>query len=223
MKGLRVCDDVCAAAWLAPRLGGDFGALARTVPRGYAAYVRICHPAADRDGSPVSWSEVARSTGRQAHPLMQWHALVGSPDPVNMTGSLWRGSDPQRGNLEPEALAALCGVLGDHAAAPEDCFFCLWDGCLGIAQGRASAVYFYRVGSARGPVEPRQPAFSDEELSRPRVEAPRPAIRARRRSAAGGAPDRLAALAAVAESLLARRSCVVRGHRARLRLDLGRR
>jgi len=26
----------------------------------------------------------ARATGRTPHPLMQWHAIVGSPDRVNM-------------------------------------------------------------------------------------------------------------------------------------------
>src|ERR1019366_842327 len=123
----RGSNDVSAATWIAARLGGKFGVVARTVPRGYPAYVRICHPAADNDGRPVGWSEVAGSTGRQAHPLMQWHALVGSQDSLNMTDSLWRGSNPQRGNLEPEVLGPLCDLLSGHTADPEHCFFCLWD------------------------------------------------------------------------------------------------
>ena len=127
-RGVRVPDDVSAPAWIASRLEGRFGAVTRPVPSGFAAYARICHPATDRAGRLTTWTEVARETGRQAHPSMQWHALVGSADPLNMTGSLWPGDDPQRGNLVQEVLARLCDVLADHTATPERCFFCLWDG-----------------------------------------------------------------------------------------------
>ncbi len=171
MKGLRVSDDVSPAVWIAPLLGGDFGAVARTVPRGYPAYVRICHPAKDRDGSPVSWSEVAAATGRQAHPLMQWHALVRSRDSLNLVGSVWRGSSPQRGNLEPDVLGPLCELLGDHTATAEDCFFCVWEG-YGWIDHLPTRVSSYAVGVFRRPEEPPAPAFSVEELSRPRVELP---------------------------------------------------
>ena len=34
---IEVLDDVAPADWLAPRLGGSFGAVARTVPRGFGA------------------------------------------------------------------------------------------------------------------------------------------------------------------------------------------
>jgi hypothetical protein len=125
---LRVTDEVSAGDWIASRLEGRFGAVTRTVPSGFAAYVRICHPAADRDACPVTWPVVARHTGRRAHPGMQWHALVGSADPLNVTGSLWPGEDPARGNLVPQALAPLCDALADHTATPERCLFCLWEG-----------------------------------------------------------------------------------------------
>jgi hypothetical protein len=125
---LRVSNDVAAAAWIAPRLGGEPGAVTRTVPSGYPAYARICHPAADHDGRPVTWSHVAQATGRQIHPLMQWHALAGSPDPLNLCGALWPGSDPQRGHLVPELLGPLCELLAHHTRTPECCFFCLWEG-----------------------------------------------------------------------------------------------
>jgi hypothetical protein len=168
---LRVSNDVSAATWIAASLGGKFGVVARTVPRGYPAYVRICHPAADNDGRPVGWSEVAGSTGRQAHPLMQWHALVGSQDSLNMTDSLWRGSNPQRGNLEPEVLGPLCDLLSGHTADPEHCFFCLWDGYGWIGR-EPTPLRSHPAGLVRGREEPIQPAFSAEQLSRRRVELP---------------------------------------------------
>jgi hypothetical protein len=131
---LGVSEDVCPADWIAPRLTGDFGAVSRTLPAGYPAYARICHPAerAGRfvDGSDrlADWPEVARTTRRQAHPLMQWHALVGSPDHLNMKGSLWPGGNPDRGNLVPEILEPLCVLLGKHTTTPDECFFCIWEG-----------------------------------------------------------------------------------------------
>jgi len=76
------------------------------VPSGFAAYARICQPAADRDGTPATWEQVARTTGRQTNPLMQWDALTGSPDPLNPRGWLWPGSDPTRGHLVPELVSS---------------------------------------------------------------------------------------------------------------------
>src|SRR5689334_15363685 len=87
MGNLRVCEEVSAAAWIAPRFSGAFGAVTREVPVGFEAYVRICHPAKDSDGHYLPWSAVAEVTGRQPHALMQWHALVGSSDPLNFEGS----------------------------------------------------------------------------------------------------------------------------------------
>jgi hypothetical protein len=125
---LQLIDDPSVADWIAAGLGGKFGAVTRTVPAGYPAYVRICHPAPDRDGTLASWSEVAATTGRQVHALMQWHALVGSRDWLNMTGSLWRGENPERGNLVPEVLGPLFDLLAHHTTDPGRCFFCVWEG-----------------------------------------------------------------------------------------------
>jgi hypothetical protein len=152
-------------------LRGRFGAVTRFVPRRYSAYVRICHPVTDHHGRRVTWSEVAESTGRQAHPLMQWHSLVGSPDPLNVTGSLWRGSNPQRGNLESDVLAALCGVLGEHTSNLDDCFFCLWDG-YGWIDRAPTTLRAARVGVVPDTEGSLYSAFSPAELSRPRVELP---------------------------------------------------
>jgi hypothetical protein len=98
-----------------------------TVPRSYPAYARICHPATNTTGEPVSWSEVAEATGRRPHALMQWHAIVGSPDSLNVTGSLWDGANPPRGELAHSALAVLCDQLAQYPEEP-DCYFCLWEG-----------------------------------------------------------------------------------------------
>lgn len=127
---LRVADDLSMTEWIAPRLGGAFGAVTRRVPRGYAAYARICHPASNSTRPFVTWSEVAAVTGRQPHALMQWHALVGSrsPDRINAPDSDWPGFQPARGNLEPEVLEPLCEVLRQNTTTPQECFILLWEG-----------------------------------------------------------------------------------------------
>ncbi len=131
-----------------PRGLGEPGTVTGTVPSGYAAYARICHPAEDRNGRLVTWAEVAQATGRQAHPLMQWHAVVGSPDSLNMKGSLWPGDNPERGNLVPEVLGPLCGLLADHTATADQCSFCLWEGWGWIHGTPASAVFSSRLETA---------------------------------------------------------------------------
>lgn len=161
---VHVSEDASAAAWIGPKLGGGFGAVTRTVPAGYPAYARICHPAEDHADGWVTWRRVAQVTGRQAHPLMQWHALVGSPDPDNFHGSLWRGGSPRRGHLVPEVLGPLCDLLAGHTATAQDCWFCLWEGWGWITGSPA-------IGFL-GSDEQVSPAFSPEELSRPRVHLP---------------------------------------------------
>jgi len=101
---LRVVDDVSTADWIAPRLSGCFGVVGLTLPRGEA-------------------------TGRRPHALMQWHALVGSPDYLNMAGSLWDGANPSRGNqVAYAALTVLCNRLAGDPEDEPDCYFCLWEG-----------------------------------------------------------------------------------------------
>jgi hypothetical protein len=149
---LTVIDGEQAGAWIAPRLQGEFGAVTLQVPSGYAAYVRVCHPATDPCGEPVTWADVAAATGRVAHPLMQWHVLVGSRDYLNFKGSLWPGGDPDRGDLAPEPLERLCRVLRRHTTDADRCFFGVWEGWSGVHDGGL--------------------AFSGEELTRRRLLLP---------------------------------------------------
>lgn len=106
---------------------------------------------------------------------MQWHVLVKSADSLNMTGSLWHGDDPRRGNLVSEVLAHLCHALADHTATPERCCFCLWEGWGWIHGGSFRPAVARRSGAGAAPVssdDPIAPAFSAEELKRPRLHLP---------------------------------------------------
>ena len=171
---LRVCDNASPGDWIRPRLTGESGTVTGTVPSGYEAYVRVCHPAADRDGTRATWAEVASTTGRQVHPLMQWHALVGTADWLNMRGSLWRGDNPLRGELEPQTLEPLCRLLSAFTSEPRRCYFCLWEGWGWLEGGSEVTIAWHRDAEppTADELRPPPPAFSAEELSRPRVKLP---------------------------------------------------
>ncbi len=90
------------------------------VPRGYAAYVRILHPANDSDGQ-VRWSEIAEISGKTLHPLAQWECIVPNPD-----DGMW--SPPRHGEPSSEILLALVSHLRSSTTTPDRCFFAIWDG-----------------------------------------------------------------------------------------------
>jgi hypothetical protein len=169
----EVDDDAnLVGSWIEPRLGGQFGAVTLCVPSGYAAYVRICHPATDADGRSVSWSEVAQATGRTAHPLMQWHALVGSPDPWNFTGSHWLGDEPARGELEPPTFASLCHLLAKHTDTEAHCFFGPWMGHGWLGGNLGSMIFCRDVDTSFDCSLEVEPAFSAEKLRQPQLDLP---------------------------------------------------
>ncbi len=164
---LYVTHDVSVGGWIAPRLTGEFGAVTLAVPNGYPAYVRIFHPARGRGDELKRWSDVAQATGRRAHRLMQWHAVVGTTDSDNFRGSLCPEWEPERGNLAHPALRALCDILDGHTSTADDCYFALWEGWGGLES------YGWVVGD---PVVPGRQVggqtrhvFSAGELSSPRL------------------------------------------------------
>jgi hypothetical protein len=161
---VRVLDDTAPAAWLEARLSGEFGAVTRTVPDGYPAYARILHPPRDGDDEPVTWAEVAATTGRTVHALAQWHAVVDSPDMANFGESRWPDGSPSTGSLDEEALSPLCDVLAAHTTTPDDCFYGLWEGWGWIYGSPAIA----NLGSR----EPVASLFTAQELASPRLHLP---------------------------------------------------
>lgn len=102
------------------------------IPRGFEAYVRVLHPAATQEGSPVPWAEVARVCGTTLHPQSQWERLAfhgdldprgEGPDPVR-----WMGAEPAKGSLDRAPFEALDEVLARHTATPERTIVALWVG-----------------------------------------------------------------------------------------------
>lgn len=129
---LTITDGAKAGGWIRPRLVGEFGTVSLQVPKGFDAYARIFHPAADPEGHPVSWAEVAKARGTTPHREMQWRAILGFADaegrggsrsPDDPNGAKWAGSDPPTGAMDIETLDALCEILAVRTADPTDCFF----------------------------------------------------------------------------------------------------
>ncbi len=114
----------CAAgAWIKPRLGGEFGAVTLQVPEGFAAYARVFHPASDSEWNSVKWADVATACGTTAHREMQWHSIVGLPEPENYRDSKWPGQEPSTGTMDLDDLDALCEILAAHTADPEQVLY----------------------------------------------------------------------------------------------------
>ena len=161
---MRVLDNTAPAAWLEARLSGKSGAVTRSVPDGYPAYARILHPPRDGDDEPVMWAAVATTTGRTVHALAQWHAVVDSPDTVNVGASRWPYSSPSTGSLDEDALSPLCEALAAHTTTPDDCFYGLWEGWGWISGSPAVAT----LGSR----EPVASLLTVQEQASPRLHLP---------------------------------------------------
>jgi hypothetical protein len=121
---LNWSSDTAQARWAVDRLRqGEPGRVDAVVPRGFARYARILHPAwrdaPDEDG--IRWSEVAAVTGGVIHPLVQFGALS-HPD---RGLPAWTGVPPQP-SLSRAQVLALAELLAPPT--PAGCWFCLWDG-----------------------------------------------------------------------------------------------
>jgi len=134
MEGLQAAADPAVGDWIAPRLRGGFGAVCRTVPRGYLAYARVLHPVEPEPVlGPTTWTGVCARTGRTPHALMQWESITTPAPPPRSGGEVtvsregrWAEVQVRRGNLGPQALSPLLDVLGPYTRDP--CHHALWEG-----------------------------------------------------------------------------------------------
>lgn len=174
VMGFEVTDGALAGAWIEPELTGDVGTVGDCIPCRFESYVRILHPVRTRTGEPATWADVASKTGRIVHPLVQWHRLVGARGPDELEGSLWDGTNPDRGDLHPEALDRLCAVLAVHTGEPAHCCFGLWTGWtwFGVSAGwKKEDEHGDKSGRAGKSGKPRL-AFSAEAVNPPLLKLP---------------------------------------------------
>ena len=121
--------DVHVADWLVARLTTGRPVVSSVIPTGFAAYVRLLHPARASGGAPVRWGELAARAHVALQPGLQFEALS--------RRSGWQGEPPTEGSLPADQAVALSGVLAEFTTTPDHCGFCLWDGYGWLYQGRS--------------------------------------------------------------------------------------
>ena len=171
---LRISSRFNEVEWLAARMAPFGSGVTAVVPRGYASYSRILHPAAGTNGEKLRWADVAAKSGCTMHRLVQFHAIH------RPTASLFHIVAPEPGNLPSDLLKILCVTLSKHTSTPDSCCFCLWDGYGWLRQAGASIMTFgVRSGLASEPsildntVAPAlSPTLSAAVLNRARVHLP---------------------------------------------------
>lgn len=125
--------DLGPAGWLTERSPGhgDFGTVAGVAAPGFAAYVRVLHPASLEE-RPVSWSAVAAAYGRPVEPGAEWHRLVGmerfyqNASDYGLAG-VW-DEHPAEGPTPPGVAGDLVPLLARHTRTAGRCWFGLWAG-----------------------------------------------------------------------------------------------
>ena len=125
--GLTFLTDVSAARWVEEGLGSRFALVEALVPRGFAAYARIFHPAYTQDDRPVRWAEVAAWAGRTAHPLMAFKRISAPRQGFGIGEAPWY-ENPNEGRLNEGEAGSLAEFLADFTGTASRCFFAVWDG-----------------------------------------------------------------------------------------------
>jgi len=125
---LVVQTDLAPAAWIEPSLAASSSQVRATVPQGFEAYARIFFPFPGEnifkdgrfvDQEHITWTEMAKRTGRIAHSLMEQETI-------------WRGPNGEAeqgcyGSLASEQFEALAPILTRHTSSSIG-WFLLWDG-----------------------------------------------------------------------------------------------
>ncbi len=130
--GFEIVDDIERARWLIDRLDPFAVDVGSVVPRGFAAYARLFHPAFRRvhGGSStveVTWAQIAEAGGNVAHRMMQFPNLAGdwdgSPGPLGIFDDR-----PDEGSLPHDYAEKLVDVLSRFTTTPASCWFGAWEG-----------------------------------------------------------------------------------------------
>ncbi|WP_083987199.1 hypothetical protein [Frankia sp. EI5c] len=125
---LTLATDVSPADWVVAGTGSFDYTVGSLVPRGFAAYARVFHPAW-QGGEEVSWATVARANGRVDHPSMEWISITGSWRYLQsgQQPGLW-DTPPLQGSLPIPQAARLAELLAPHTSTAERCWFAVWEG-----------------------------------------------------------------------------------------------
>ncbi|MGH8614080.1 MAG: hypothetical protein ACREYF_19145 [Gammaproteobacteria bacterium] len=167
--GLTFMLDISAARWVEQRLGQNFAHVAALIPRGFARYARLFHPAQNRHGERVRWAEVAAWSGRTVHPLMAFERISAPASGYGVGVAPWI-VEPYQGTFASDDVIAQADFLANFTDTPQRCFFAVWEGYGYFTPG--ATVFFcscsFSESGAKPTVpvpEPRAPAPPAEVLT----------------------------------------------------------
>jgi hypothetical protein len=167
MTGPAWSDQVDEGDWIAELLSEESARITSFVPRGYEAYARVLHPAAEPDfGSDrlVRWREVAEWSGTPLRNDAQFHS-ISLPAELPAAEPPDFGQGPREGSLYAPDAAVVAEIARRWTTTPDRCWFCVWDG-----YGWDNSVWLTERGA------PEPPAIPDpipESVRRgPRVHLP---------------------------------------------------
>lgn len=133
LGAFEVVDDLRPSRWLTDRLDPFAIDVGSVVPRGFAAYARLFHPAyrsepgTTSSSIEVTWAQIAEANGKVAHRMMQFPNLTGSRD--NDLGQLGVfDRPPDEGSLPHSYAGRLADMLSRFTTTPESCWFGVWEG-----------------------------------------------------------------------------------------------
>jgi len=176
MSQLEASPDTEPAGWIVAALQTFGRTVLGLVPAGFAAYVRVFHPAYQRadDGAltPVSWRSIAEANGRHAHPAMQLIPLTGEAKFIHSGQPGVYDLPPREGSLPPELVAPLLDVLTRHTTTSDQCWFAVWNG-FGAARADVQSAPIFHVPTRdyhllAGPIE----AAAETALNPPWKQSP---------------------------------------------------
>lgn len=170
--------------WIADALAGILShrppatTAAAQIPAGFGAYARIFHPAADEDGHPVRWADIAAARGAVFHAEAQFAAVSGLDEAgMPWTEDAWAGEPPAGDGLAAADLAAVVEAISHHAGP--GAYLAIWDGYAFIRGGDAVEVLAAEepgtdpgaaVREAALREQLKRPAFSPGVLEGPKLE-----------------------------------------------------
>lgn len=126
-KELTLLSNATPGRWIEDALGSRFAHVESLVPKGYAAYARLFHPAMTQEYQPVRWSTVAEWSGKVYHSLMSFEGISVPKLGYGSADRPWE-HDPEEDRIEHDDIVELSRFLSDFTSTPDQYYFAVWDG-----------------------------------------------------------------------------------------------
>ena len=148
-KELTLLHNATLGLWVEEALGRRFAHVESLVPKGYAAYARLLHPAMTQEYQPVRWSTVAEWSGKIYHSLMSFEGISVPKIGYGFADRPWV-YEPAEDMIEQGDIVELSSLLSEYTGTPDHYYFAVWDGYGSLSAG-ASALMTTSGGDTATP------------------------------------------------------------------------